>query len=141
MRERADCTKKAITKYRHSQNSGNLKDLSYPIGGARNVISNASSNCGTLLGKDSLAKFDAVAGNIEFDCDIGVHLEGRGGGVREGRLSDIPSNYPVIDVPNNQVYLSPKGRAFNTCTRGGQPYHSLQSTFDKFGFTQSQYAF
>ncbi len=85
-----------------------------------------------MLGKDALARFDAVAGNIQFNGDVGG---------RNWTLSELPGIDAVTDVPAQQIYLNPNGRGFNTYTRGGQPYHPLQSTFDKFGITQSQYAF
>jgi hypothetical protein len=40
-----------------------------------------------------------------------------------------------------QVYLNPDGWAFNSYTRGGQPYNALQFYFDKLGVTQQQFAF
>jgi hypothetical protein len=123
------------------QNNGNLKDLSSLIAGARKVIANASGDCAKLLGKDALAKFDAIAGNIQFNGNFPVHVEGLGGDIKDGNLSDVPGIDAVTDVPNKQIYLNPNGRGFNTYTRGGQPFHPLQSTFDKFGITQTQYAF
>lgn len=123
------------------QNTADLKDLSNLISGARDVIANASGDCAKILGKDALAKFNAIADNIKFDGNVGVRVEGLGGGIKEGTLSDVPEIDALTDVPNKQVYLNPNGRGFNTYTRGGQPYHPLQSTFDKFGITQEQYAF
>lgn len=118
-----------------------LKDLSGLIAGARDVIANASGDCAKLLGKDALAKFDAIAGNIQFNGNFPVHVEGLGGDIKDGNLSDVPGIDAVTDVPNKQIYLNPNGRGFNTYTRGGQPFHPLQSTFDKFGISQTQYAF
>ena len=108
------------------------------INDARNVIQNASGDCAKLLGPDALSRFDAIAGNIQFNGDMLVHVEGLGGGVQEGKLSDVPATDAV--TVGNQIYLNPQGWSFNTYTRGGQAYHPLQSTFQKFGVTQGQYA-
>ncbi|SRR5258705_938826 len=108
------------------------------INDARNVIQNASGDCAKLLGPDALSRFDAIAGNIQFNGDMLVHVEGLGGGAQEGKLSDVPATDAV--TVGNQIYLNPQGWSFNTYTRGGQAYHPLQSTFQKFGVTQGQYA-
>lgn len=102
------------------------------------MIQNATGDCAKLLGQDALSRFDAIAGNIKFNGDLLVHVEGLGGGVREGKLSDVPATDAV--TVGNQISLNPQGWSFNTYTRGGQAYHPLQSTFQKFGVTQAQYA-
>jgi hypothetical protein len=115
------------------QNTSELPSL---IDQTRNIIKNASGDCAKLLGKDALSRFNAIAGNIQFDGDILVHVEGLGGGVREGRLSDVPGIDAVTDVGSKQIYLNPNGRAFGTYF----PRHPLQGTFDKFGVSQTQYS-
>src|SRR5207244_245656 len=71
------------------------KDLQSLISQARDIIKNATGDCAKLLGKDALSRFDAISGNIQFNGDILVHVEGLGGGVREGKLSDVPPTSAV----------------------------------------------
>src|SRR5262249_21280054 len=62
-------------------------------------------------------------------------------GGRNWTLGENPGIDAVTDIPAKQIYLNPEGRAFNAYTKAGQPSHPLQSTFDKYGISQTQYAF
>lgn len=94
------------------QNTPGQRDLPSLISDTRNIIENASGECAKLLGKNALRRFDAIASNTEFNGDFPVRVEGLDGGVREGKLSDVPPTSAVTDPSNNRIYLNPNGYAF-----------------------------
>lgn len=47
------------------------------------------------IGARRVVTVRCIAGNIQFNGDILVHLEGLGGGVREGKVSDVPATDAV----------------------------------------------
>jgi RHS repeat-associated protein len=108
------------------------------VAGARAVIANASGPCAKLLGKNALAKFDKIAGDITFNGDAPIIID-NGGGPEGGTLGSVG----YIDaVTNGQVVsLNPNGNSFNNVSKGGSGVHILQSLFDKFGVSQQQYGF
>jgi hypothetical protein len=92
------------------QNTPGQTDLASLISETRDTIKNASEDCAKLLGSDALQRFNSIAGNIQFNGDILVHVEGLAGGVREGRLSEVPPTSGV--TVGDQIYLNPSGWAF-----------------------------
>lgn len=117
-----------------------LKDLAALIKAARAIIEHASGDCAKLLGKDALAKFDKVAKDIEFKTDVLVNVEHPFRGV----VKDSWENVGFVNAitVGQKIYLNPNGQAFNTLTRGGQPYlpPSIRDAASKFGVNQQQYA-
>jgi hypothetical protein len=122
------------------QQSSDLKNLTSLIDDTRKIIESASGDCAKLLGKDALNKFNEAAKNIEFNGDIPIDVEHPFHGLVKGVLSDAPGVSAVTNLETGQISLNPSGWAFNTYTRGGQPYHPLQKDFKKFGVSQRQYA-
>lgn len=111
------------------------KDLPSLVSQARDIIKNATGDCAKLLGRDALSRFDARSGNIQFNGDILVHVEGLDGGVREGRLSDVPPTSAV--TVGDQIYLNPSGWAFQSFSN----FPKLTEYFGKVGAAdQHQYA-
>jgi YD repeat-containing protein len=107
------------------------------VAGARDIIENAAAPCAKLLGKNALAKFDKISGNITFNGDAPILVD-NGGGPQGAKLGSVG----YIDaVTNGQtVSLNPNGNSFNNVSKGGSGTHILQGVFDKFGVTQRQFA-
>jgi hypothetical protein len=122
------------------QNSTNLRDLTYLIKGARDVVANASGECAKLLGKDALEKFDRISKNIEFNGNVEVQdANPLTGEVERAPLQNL--GWVQGETFGNNIYLNPEGTAFNFVHKGGSTQHILQGYFDKLGVTQEQYAF
>ena len=122
------------------QDIGDLKDLSFLIRGARNVIANATGDCAKLLGRDALAKFDRIASNIEFNGKIEVEdVNPLTGELKRDSLENL--GWVQGKTVDENIYLNPEGTAFNFVHKGGSNVHVLQPYFDKLGVTQQQYAF